>query len=232
MQKIGLLEKQKENKMVQSKAWNWEMVAPDDEYWNTPDPEIYYLAQNWKNKGYKKFLDIGCGLGRNALYLAKQGFCVTTFDLSEKSVEVVKQKFEDNNLVLDDIKVCDMLEMNYPENSFDCILAMNVISHTDTQGFKEILEKIRKMLKPGGEVFFTLGSKQSYWYNREDLPVVDECTKIRIEDGPENGIPHFYVNDEDCLRLFTDFKIVNLRHVSELTSYGSFSPHYYVWLRK
>ena len=80
--------------MVQSKAWNWEMVAPDDEYWNTPAPEIYHLAQNWKNKGYKKFLDIGCGLGRNALYLAKQGFSVTTFDLSEKSVEVVKQKFE------------------------------------------------------------------------------------------------------------------------------------------
>ena len=139
--------------------------------------------------------------------MAKQGFCVTTFDLSEKSVEVVKQKFADNNLILDDIKVCDMLEMNYPENSFDCILAMNVISHTDTQGFKDILQKIRKMLKPGGEVFFTLGSKESFWFNNPVCTYVDENTRIRIEDGPENGIPHFYINDEDCLKLFNDLKL-------------------------
>lgn len=216
--------------MVESKAWNWEMVPKDDKYWNSPDQVIYYLKEQWQEKGFKDFLDIGCGFGRHALYMARNNFNVSGFDLSEFSVQTVAEKAEKENLKIT-LQVSDMLEMPYEDNSFDCALAMNVISHTDTIGFKKILNEIKRILKPGGEVYFTLGSKDSYWYNK-DLPVVDENTKIRVEDGPENGIPHFYVNDDDCLKLFNDFIIVGIRYIKELTEHGSFSPHYHVHLKK
>ncbi len=218
--------------MIESKAWKWEIVPKDDKYWNTPAPDVFYLSQNWKDKGYKDFLDVGCGYGRNLIYMAKQGFNCSAFDLSEHSVNVTKKKAEEENVKLQDVQVADMLHFPYKDNSFDCMLALNVIAHTDTEGFHKILNEIKRVLKPGGEVYFTLGSKESFWFNNPVCTYVDENTKIRVEDGPENGIPHFYINDEDCGKLFNDFKLIDIRNVRQLTQYGNFSPHYYVWLKK
>ena len=46
--------------MVESTAWNWEMVPKDDKYWNSPDQVIYYLKEQWQEKGFK---DFWCGGG-------------------------------------------------------------------------------------------------------------------------------------------------------------------------
>ena len=218
--------------MVESKAWKWEIVDKDDKYWNTPAREVFYLAENWKEKKFKTCLDLGCGFGRNAIYLAKQGFDFWCCDLSAHSVEQTKQKAEKQAVKLKDVVVADMLELPYEDNSFDCLLALNVISHTDTIGFNKILKEIKRVLKPNGEAYFTVGSKESFWFNNPKCIYVDENTKIRVEDGPENGIPHFYIDDEDCFVMFNDFKIIDIRNVRELTQYGNFSPHYYIWLKK
>lgn len=218
--------------MVKSKPWKWEMVDVNNEFWNNPAPEIYYLQENWKNKKFKRFLDIGCGFGRNSIFMAKNGFDVYAFDLSEYSVETTKQKAAEQHVEIKDLCVSDMLNMPYEDNSFDCVLALNVISHTDKQGFDKILKEIKRVLKPNGEVYFTVGSKESFWFNNPKCIPVDDYTKIRVEDGPENGIPHFYIGDDDCFHLFNDFKIIQIKNIRELTQYGNFSPHYHIWLKK
>ena len=218
--------------MIQSKAWKWEIVDKDNEFWNSPAPEVYYLAENWKNKKFKNILDVGCGLGRNSIYLAKQGFELSGFDLSNHSVKQTIQKAKEQNVKLNKFVVADMLSFPIEDNSFDSILAMNVISHTDLDGFKKILAEIKRTLKPEGEAYFTLGSKESFWFNNPNCTYVDDYTRIRVEDGPENGIPHFYIDDEDCKNLFNDFKIIKIQNIRELTQYGNFSPHYHIWLKK
>ena len=218
--------------MVESKAWDWKMLDKDDNYWNSAAPEIYYLSKNWKEKEFKSFLDIGVGFGRNAIYMAKEGFNVSGFDLSNYSVEVCKEKFESEHMQYVDLRMADMHQIPYVDYSFDCILALNVVSHTDTIGFKNILSEIFRVLKKDGEVYFTLGSKESFWFNNEVCTYVDENTRIRVEDGPENGIPHFYVNDEDVKKMFNEYKIIDIRNIKELTQKGNFSPHYQILLKK
>lgn len=66
---------------MQSKAWDWEKNQSD--YWLIPCVESPYLAERWQGKGFLRFLDLGCGLGRHAVYMAKKGFEVTAADLSE-----------------------------------------------------------------------------------------------------------------------------------------------------
>ena len=78
--------------MVNSKAWKWEMVDKDNTYWNNPAPEVYYLSENWKTKNFKTLLDVGCGFGRNTIFMAKKGFEVSTFDLSEHGVKHTIEK--------------------------------------------------------------------------------------------------------------------------------------------
>lgn len=218
--------------MIESKPWKWEIVDKDDKYWNSPAQEVYYLCEKWKEKGFKSLLDIGCGLGRNSLYLAKNSFELSGFDLSERSVELTLEKAKKQGIKLNKFVVADMLEFPFEDESFDALLAFNVISHTDLEGFNKILSEIKRVLRPGGEVYFTVGSKESFWFNNPVCTYVDENTRIRVEDGPENGIPHFYIDDNDCFKLFNDFTIVEIKNVRELTQYGNFSPHYHIWLKK
>lgn len=218
--------------MIESKSWNWELVDKNDEFWNTPAPEVYFLAENWKEKNFKHILDAGCGYGRNCIFLAKCGFSLDGFDLSKRSVETTIENARKNNLNFENFVVADMLKFPYKDESFDALLAINVISHTDKEGFCQILSEIKRVLKPGGEAYFTLGSKQSFWFNNPACTYVDEYTRIRVEDGPENGIPHFYVDDDDCQKLFSDFKLIKLQEVRELTKHGTFSAHYHVWIKK
>ena len=54
-----------------------------------------------------------------------------------------------------------MIRLPYKKESIDCILCRNVISHTDTEGIKIIIEQIYNILRKDGECFLTLGSKNA-----------------------------------------------------------------------
>ena len=61
--------------MIDSKAWNWEIVKGDHEkYWLEPDMIVYYLATRWKKMNKKDFLDLRCGLGRHVTWPGKLRF--------------------------------------------------------------------------------------------------------------------------------------------------------------
>ena len=126
-----------------------------------------------------------------------------------------------------------MLDLPYGDNSFDCIYCRNVISHTDTAGMRKIVSELKRVLRKGGECYLTLGSKQT-WGFQQDWPVVDENTKIRVEDGPENGIPHFYADYDLIIDLFRDFEIVKVFQVEEFIAKERIasSYHYHVLIRK
>ncbi len=200
--------------MIDSKAWNWDIVKGDHErYWQEPAIESYYLINRWLSQGKKDFLDLGCGLGRHTVQFAKAGFNVFGFDLSETSINKTKEYALKANAKVD-LEVGDMLDLPYADNSFDCVYCRNVISHTDTAGMKRIVLELKRVLRKDGECYLTLGSKQT-WGFQQDWPIVDENTKIRVEDGPENGIPHFYADYDLILELFKDFEIIKIFQVED-----------------
>lgn len=221
--------------MVESKAWKWEIVTGEkEEKWKNPSVESFYLLNRWKSQGKDVFLDLGCGLGRHTILFAKNDFNVLAFDLSEDALKRTKSWAEElhlNNIKYDN---GDMLNLPYENNSVDCILCRNVISHTDTEGMKKIINEINRVLKDGGECYLTLGSKES-WGFKQDWPVVDENTKIRIEDGPENGIPHFYADYELIKNLLKNNKIESITQIQNFyetdgKSYNSY--HFHLLIKK
>lgn len=220
--------------MVESKAWDWKIVKNEQEQtWLEPSVESYYLIDRWQKQHKKDFLDLGCGLGRHTIQFAKAGFNTAGFDLSEESIRRTAEYAKAEKLDIP-LKVGDMLELPYPDASFDCILCRNVISHTDTAGMRQIVEELKRVLRPEGECYLTLGSKET-WGFKQDWPVVDENTKIRIEDGPENGIPHFYADYDLIHELFKDFKIELVYQLEDFYEKGGKtlnSWHYHLLIKK
>ena len=218
--------------MTKSKEWNWKIVDKNDLYWLTPSRELYYLASDWHGKGFKKFLDMGCGMGRNSVFMALNGFDVYAFDLSEESVQRTKENAEKAGAILKEVCIADMLEMPYADNTFDCIFAMYVVSHTDTAGFKKTMGEIKRVLKCGGEAYFTVLSNDAKCLENADNEVIDAHTVLLNEDGPEKGVPHFAIGREDINEFFGIFDIVEIRKTLQIKGEDTSSPHYHVWIKK
>lgn len=222
--------------MVQSKAWDWKLVqkAGGAKRWLEPAIESYWLTNRWLGQGKHDFLDLGCGLGRHSIMFAQAGFKVSAFDLSEEALAKTGEYAKEAGVEVV-LKHGDMLNLPYDDASFDCIYCRNVISHTDTAGIKKIIAELRRVLRPGGECYLTLCSKQS-WGFQQNWPMVDENTKIRDLDGPEKGVPHFYADYDLAKILFSDFEIVEIYHLEDFftTEDGktNSSYHYHLLIKK
>lgn len=215
--------------MIESKGWNWDMEFEGKEsVWKNPSLESYGLMNRWGVQGKKKFLDLGCGLGRHAMLFGKNGFSVSCFDISQEALDCTKSWAESENLTFD-YQCGEMRSLPYNENSFDCILGWNVINHTDTEGVKAVISEIKRVLKFNGECYLTFGSK-SAWGWQQAWPMVDDNTKLRMEEGPEYKVPHFYADKELLLELFSDFEIIGLTHVEDWGN-NNRGVHYHVLVR-
>lgn len=212
--------------MSLSKAWEWSKEK--NPIWYYPCEESYFLANRWKDAGFQKILDFGCGLGRHSIFFAKNGFDVSAFDLSMDGIKHLQNWAQHENLKIN-TKVADMLELPYSDDSFDCIFAYHVISHTDSKGMETIVKELMRVLKKDGEFFLTLCSKEAWSFKDAGFPKIDENTILKTE-GPEKGITHFYVTLDDVLSLFRDFSISLIRHVDDCYFNGNKQncKHYFI----
>lgn len=220
--------------MIKSKGWNWEIVKDDkDCIWKIPSVESYYLVNKWSEENKKDFLDLGCGLGRHSILFASNNFNVSCFDISADAIVRTKKWAEELSFDMD-YKVGDMLLLPYSDDSFDCILCRNVISHSDTEGVKKIISELKRVLKKDGECYLTLGSKATWGFKQESWPLIDSNTRLRMEEGPEYKTPHFYADYELIKELFKDFEIKLVNHIEDFYEnkgkiFSSF--HYHVLIK-
>ena len=219
--------------MTESKGWEWKIVTDDNskggkDFWTTPSEESYYYAEKWKRNDCKSILDLGCGLGRHSILFAKYGFKVTSVDISKDGLDYLRnwQKEEGVDCLC---KIADMKKLLFASDAFDCIFAYHSISHCDTEGMKQVLNEIKRVLKPDGNIFCTLCSKDTWAFTNPDFPHIDENSLIKT-DGPEKDVPHFYVNLEDIQKLFLDFEIIRIRHIDDcyINDKIQKSAHYYI----
>ena len=221
--------------MIKSKGWKWEIVTgKQEEIWKNPSTESYYLLNRWMNQGKKDFLDLGCGLGRHSILFGSNGFNVSAFDISEDAINKTKLWAEEEGLTFD-YKVGDMLNLPYENEKFDSILCRNVISHTDTEGMRRVVSEIDRVLKHDGEIYLTLGSKDTYGFKQVDWPLIDQNTRLKMEPGPEYKTPHFYADYDLCKELFKDFDILKIHqvityHEGKDKVYDSY--HYHLLVKK
>ena len=62
-----------------------------------PDDFIVDFVSTLKDKQSSTIIDVGCGAGRNAVFLAKEGFYVVGIDISSTAVELALQKAKNEN---------------------------------------------------------------------------------------------------------------------------------------
>ncbi len=93
-------------------------------------------------------LDLGCGSGRDSLYLIERGFGVTAVDGSGELCELASIH------IGQDVLQMQFSELDFDE-VFDGIWACASLLHTTPDEFEEIFGKVIKCLKPGGVLYMS-----------------------------------------------------------------------------
>jgi len=116
------------------------------------EPHIPRFAQFERWQG-KKVLEIGCGIGTDTINFARHGAFVTAVELSEKSLEIARQRAEVFGLQ-DCIRFypgnAEDLTKFVPVEPYDLIYSFGVIHHTPHP--ERIIEQMRYYVQPGSTI--------------------------------------------------------------------------------
>lgn len=111
----------------------------------------------------KRVLEIGCGIGTDTINFARHGARVTAVDLTEKSLEVARQRarvfgLEDRITFLQ--ANAEQLSDYVPAEPYDLIYSFGVIHHTPHPD--RVLDQIRKYVTPDSTVKIMVYNRWSW----------------------------------------------------------------------
>ncbi len=130
-----------EGKRAEIQRWNRILTSPKPRFNTEPNA---FLVEMTKGRKAGTALDVGMGQGRNAIWLAQQGWQVTGFDPAQKAVALARSTAESLGLRLaTEIKAID--EFDFGQDRWDLILLSYV-------GARGLTERVERALRPGGVV--------------------------------------------------------------------------------
>jgi len=106
-------------------------------------------------------LEVGCGLGTDAINFARRGARYTGIDLTEASIDLVRRRFEFEGLTAN-LSVADAEVLPFADDSFDLVYSHGVLHHTPET--PRAINQVHRVLKPGGTAMVMLYHKNSYNY--------------------------------------------------------------------
>jgi len=139
------------------------------EYFDEVEARKYFVESHipafadfsrWKGK---KVLEIGCGIGTDTISFARAGAQVTAVDLTEKSLEVARQRaavFGFENQVRFIQANAEKLSESVPVETYDLIYSFGVIHHTPHP--ERVLAEIRKYVGPASTVKIMVYNRWSW----------------------------------------------------------------------
>ncbi|HEX6710242.1 MAG TPA: class I SAM-dependent methyltransferase [Rubrobacter sp.] len=115
-------------------------------------------------------LELGCGSGQDARYLAELGFAVIATDFSEEALELTRRCAPDARLENVDL-TCGL---PYSDASFRVIVASLSLHYFPWLKTLEILDEVRRCLEPHGHLLARFNSTRDPHYSTAEKQQIED----------------------------------------------------------
>ncbi len=120
--------------------------------WNTETPPdaLVELVDSGEVKPCKT-IDLGCGAGNYAIYLAGRGFDVTGIDISPAAIKMAKENAKKQRVKVNFL-VADVLgDMKEVTETFDFAYDWEMLHHIFPEKRDKYVQNVHRLLNPGGK---------------------------------------------------------------------------------
>ena len=180
------------------------------EYFNQVEDRKYFVEphipgfadfQKWKGK---KVLEVGCGIGTDAVNFARFGADYTGIELSDESLKLAKKRFDIFGLKgRFECLNAEEIEDAFDGEKFDLIYSFGVIHHTVSP--RRVVTGIKSLMDERSEFKLMLYSKTSW------KRALIDCGYDQPEAQNDCPIALTY-DDHDVRQLLEDYEILEIRN--------------------
>jgi SAM-dependent methyltransferase len=110
----------------------------------------------------KRVLEVGLGQGADSESLIRRGAQWSGIDLTSESVERVRTRLTLRDLPFGELVQGSVLELPFPDNSFDMVFSHGVLHHVPE--IRQAEREIHRVLRPGGELVIMMYARWSLNY--------------------------------------------------------------------
>jgi ubiquinone/menaquinone biosynthesis C-methylase UbiE len=187
----------------------------------------FHLKKHLNTK--KNILEINCGTGEDAIWLANQNHKVIATDISEKMIEVAKSKIKLDNLTFEVADINSISEQ-YKNEKFDLLFSnfggLNCLSNSEMRTF---FENSSRIVSEKGKLILVIMPKNTLWEQLYFLLKLDFKNAFRrkkekaIANVDGENVKTYYFNPKDIVNLSnSNFEFISAKPI------GFFVPPSYL----
>lgn len=185
-----------------------ELYASYNNYYLKPSDGLIDCVNQYVHQPCRA-LDLGCGQGRNAIWLALNGFDVLAIDISEKAIEFLNMEIKRKKIKIQTV-LADAVRYNFGVSQFGLIVIQTTLNHLDSQNISNCCEKMIASLKPDGVLYCVGFTIDDPGYTGQ-MKLSSEC---------KNLVKYYFMHGE-LHNLFSELEILYYKeYIKEDSSHG------------
>jgi SAM-dependent methyltransferase len=155
--------------------------------WSDRNSHDGWQVDSWLEKQHSLLtqgtaLDVACGRGRNALYLARNNYRVSGVDYSDVALQQLRDAAAAEGLGIETLEADLEWQPQLPQGPFDLIINFYFLQ-------RPLIPHLKEEVKPGGLLIIRTFSEV----------VIDEPCSLK---------PHMHLHQGELLELFSDWQIL------------------------
>ncbi|MGB8001362.1 MAG: class I SAM-dependent methyltransferase, partial [Anaerobacillus sp.] len=197
--------------LEEEKPIDWDKFYSDRDrkvpfFVNDPDENLVTSFQN-NQISPGKVLELGCGNGRNAIYLAEKGFEIDAVDSSKEALAWAKEEARKNQVSINFIEE-NLFKLSLSTHTYDIVYDSGCFHHIAPHRRMSYIALLKKALKSGGTFMLTCFIEDGV-LGGSSLSDLEVYQKRSLQGG-------LGFTEEKLKTIFQDFEAIEIKKMKQV----------------